>query len=226
MSTPHRFRTFFAEHKITALSIIIAIFLITIIIVVIFTTINNNDGVTGTDSTSYDNSLKDDQKALANFPIANYLPITASDSTYTISYQLDKTETGNYHFQLVLNAFAASARDAMIARLLSENFNSDDPLKYNITLENYYNPFTNYSLNDLATDTLPPNFTKGDTYKFGNDSTYTVQIFHHNLYNGSINTYRAIYENNQPKTMPQLIFTYQELPFLTESEVKSLNTLQ
>ena len=226
MSTTRRLQTFFTEHKATALSILAAIFLIIFIIVVIFTTTNDNDGVIGTDSTSYDDSLKDDQKALANFPIAKYLPITAQDSTYTISYLLDNDSAGNYSLSLVLNAFAASARDAMIARLLSENFNSDDPLKYNITLENYYNPFTNYSLDDLATDTLPPNFTKGDTYKFGNDSTYTVQIFHHNLYNGSINTYRAIYENNQPKTMPQLIFTYQELPFLTESEVKSLNTLQ
>ena len=221
-----RLRTFFREHKVVAFSLLAGLLLLILVLVVVkITTINDDDGVPGTDSRAVDASMKQDQEALKNFKISAYLPIISKDPAYTISYQLNQDDSENYTFTLILNAFAASARDAMIQRLLQENFGSEDPLTYDIKLENYYNPFTNYSLDDLATSHLPANFTKGDLYRLGDDSPYTVQIFHHTLYDGSVNTYRAIYENDQPKTMPQLLFTYAELPFLSQSDVKSLNSL-
>lgn len=222
-----RLKTFFKEHRAVALSILAGLFLLILVLVVVkITTTNDDDGIPGTDSCAVDTSMKQDQEALKNFKIAAYLPLISKDPAYTISYQLDKDDSGNYTFTLILNAFAASARDAMVQRLLQENFGSEDPLTYDITLENYYYPFTNYSLDDLANNHLPANFTKGDIYRLGDDSPYTVQIFHHTLYDGSVNTYRAIYENDQPKTLPKLFFTYSDLPFLSQSDVKSLNSLE
>lgn len=221
-----RLRTFFKEHKTVAFSTLAGLLLVILIIVVIFTTSSSNDGVPGTDSSSAEASLQQDQQALQNYPITSYLPIISKDPAYTISYQLDRDDTGNYSLQLVLNAFAASARDTMVERLLTESFGSEDPLHYTFIIENYRSPFASSSLDDLAAGHLPANFTKGDLYQLGGDSPYTVQIFHHTLYDGSVNTYRAIYENGQPKTLPQLFFTYADLPFLTESEVRSLNSLK
>ncbi|MBR3594766.1 hypothetical protein IKL45_00805 [Candidatus Saccharibacteria bacterium] len=225
MQKSGRLQTFFKEHKVVAFSILAGFLLIIAIIVVIFTTTNDNDGVLGTDSSAVDASMKQDQEALKNFPITSSLPIISKDPAYTISYQLDRDDAGNYSLQLVLNAFAASARNAMIKRFLEENFGKEDPLTYDLILENYFNPFTNYSLDDLASNNLPTNITKGNLYQFG-DSPYTVQIFTHTLYDGSTNTYRAIYENGQSKTKPQLLFTYKDLPFLDQSQVKSLNSLE
>ena len=224
MQSQNRFKTFYKEHKKVAFLLLAGLLIIIAIIVVIFTTQNDNDGVPGTDSRTIEASTAEDQKALSNFKIASYLPITSKDPAYTISYLLDKTDN-NYSLKLVLNAFAASARDDMIRRLLEENFGGEDPLKYEIILENYYNPFTNYSLENIADNQLPPNFTKGSLYKFG-DSKYTVQTFIHTLYDGSKNTYRAVLENGELKTKPQLFFTYAELPFFDEAQVRSLNNLE
>lgn len=225
MQKSGRLQTFFKEHKVVAFSLLAGLLLIIAIVVIIITTTNDNDGVPGTDSSAVDASMKQDQEVLKNFPITSSLPIISKDPAYTISYQLDRDDAGNYSLRLVLNAFAASARNAMIKRFLEENFGKEDPLTYDLILENYFNPFTNYSLDDLASNNLPTNITKGNLYQFG-DSPYTVQIFTHTLYDGSTNTYRAIYENGQPKIKPQLLFTYKDLPFLDQSQVKSLNSLE
>ena len=221
-----RLQTFFKEHKSVAFATLAGLLLLILaVFVVIFTTPNDNDGIEGTDSKIFDASAQEDQKALSNFKIASYLPITSKDPAYTITYQLNRDDAGNYTFQLILNAFSASARDAMVKRLLTESFGAEDPLTYDIVLENYYNPFSNLSFDDLKNNQLPTNITKANLYNFG-DTSYTVQTFTHTLYDGSTNTYRAIYEDGQPKTLPQLFFTYAELPFLSQADVKSLNTLE
>lgn len=226
--TPGRLKTFFKDHTVLALTLLGGLLIIIVLIVVIFTTLNDDDGIEGTNSRPFEASIVEDQKALqstAAYQISDYLPLTSADPAYTISYQLDRDDAGNYTFCLVLNAFSASARDAMVKRLLSENFGSHDPLDYEIVLENYYNPFSNTSLADLKSANLPANIQKSNLYSFG-DSSYTVQTYTHTLYDGSINTYRAVFENNEPKTIPQLFFTYKELDFLDRSTVKSLNSLE
>ncbi|MBR2586972.1 hypothetical protein IKE71_01200 [Candidatus Saccharibacteria bacterium] len=225
---PSRLKTFYKEHRLAFFSLLSGALLILILIVVIFTTLREDDGVLGTDSRSADLSLAEDQKALQAteaFKISAYLPITSADPAYKISYLLDRDETGNYSFKLSLNAFTASARTPMIERLLSESFGSYDPLDYEIVLENYRNPFANFSLDDLKSGRLPTNFKTGNLYKFG-DSKYTVQTLTHTLYDGSTNTYRYVLENGEPKTLPQLFFTYKDLDFLEKSIVKSINALE
>ncbi|MBR2695303.1 hypothetical protein IKE86_00070 [Candidatus Saccharibacteria bacterium] len=227
-STPSKTQTFFHEHKPLALALLGGIVIIIILIVVIFTTSSSNDGVTGDNSSPYLDSVAADEKALKEtdaFQITKYLPITSADPSYNISYSLDKDNAGNYSLSLTLNAFSASARDAMIKRLLSEDFGKYDPLDYKITLENYYNPFTNSTLSDLKAENYPTNITKGSLYSFG-DSNITVQTLIHTLYDGSTNTYRFVLENGEPKVKPQLFFTYADLPSLDHSTVKSLNTLE
>ena len=222
------FQTFFKEHTVLAVSFLLGFLLIVGIIIAIILTNNNNDGVEGTNSRDYEASVAEDQKAInktAAFQIINYLPLVSNDPSYEINYLLDKDDAGTYSFKLTLNAFSASARDAMVKRVLSENFGDYDPLDYEITLENYYNPFTNYTLDDLKSGNYPPNITKSNLYSFG-DSNITVQTLTHTLYDGSTNTYRFVLENGEPKTKPQLFFTYQELDFLDHSTVKSLNNLQ
>lgn len=221
-------QTFFKEHKKVAIALLSGIFLILVLVIIIFITSQENDGVEGTDSRAFEASQKEDQKAIEASPtlqIINSLPITSQDPPYTIAYQLDRDETGNYTVKLILNAFSASARDAMLSRLLSESFNGHDPLQYDLVLENYFDPFSSFSLTDLAEGKLPTNFTKGALTKI-DGSDYSVQIFKHTLYDGSTNTYRAVYQNGEPKTLPKLIFTYAELSFLEPSQVKSLNSIK
>lgn len=221
-----RLQTFFKEHKSVAFTLLAGLLLLALaVFVVIFTTPNDNDGVEGTDSRVFDASAQEDQKALTNYKIVNYLPITSKDPAYTISYQLNRDDTGNHSLQLILNAFSASAREVMVKRLLTESFGAEDPLTYDIIIENYYNPFSTITLDNLKNNQLPANITKSNLYSFG-DTSYTVQTFTHTLYDGSTNTYRAVYEDGQPKILPQLFFTYAELPFLSQSDVKSLNALQ
>lgn len=216
-----RLKTFTTEHKKPAL--FVGVFLLIIILAVvgfILLSPRESDGSPGTDSSAADASMKEDAAALKNYKIASYLPIISKDPAYTISYHLDRDDAGNYSLKLVLNAFSASARTDMIKRLLNENFGGEDPLNYKIELENYYNPFTNVDFNNL-----PDNLTKGELYKFG-DSTYTAQIFYHTLYDGSKNVYRVILENGKPKTALKLFFTYEELPFLDSSVIRSINNLE
>ncbi len=226
-SRPSSLKTFFTEHKPLATAISVAIVIILILIVVIFTTIHSDDGTENTDSRAAEASIEADQKALQEteaFGISAYLPIVSADPAYTISYTLDRDDAGNYTFHLTLSALSASARDAMVSRLLSTDFGSFDPLSYDLEILNYYNPFSTFTLENLASGELPAGFSKSSLYKFG-DSPYTVQTLTHTLYDGSTNTYRYILENGQPKTLPKLLFTYKELDFLDQSTVKSLNTL-
>lgn len=221
-------KAFVKNHTALAVAILIGILLIIGLIITIVFMNNDNDGVEGTNSRDVEASLKEDLKALEQtdaFKISSYLPLKSADPAYTISYQLDKDDAGNYSFKLTLNAFSASARDPMVKRLLSENFGTYDPLNYEIVLENYYNPFTSFTLADLKSSNLPQGFTKTNLYSFG-DSNITVQILTHTLYDGSVNTYRYVLENGEPKTLPQLFFTYADLPFLDQSTVKSLNNLE
>lgn len=221
-------KTFLKDHTALAVAIILSLLIVIGLIVTIFVINNDNDGVEGTDSRAAEASILEDQKALKEtdaFKISAYLPIKSADPAYTISYKLDRDDAGNYSFKLTLNAFSASARDAMVKRLLNENFGKYDPLNYEIELENYYNPFTSFTLADLKSGNLPQGFTKKDLYSFG-DSNYTAQTLTHTLYDGSTNTYRVVYENGEPKTLPKLFFTYSDLPFLDHSTVKSLNSLE
>ena len=224
-NSPSRATTFLKEHRLAALITLGALIIIALIIVVIFTTSSDNDGVEGTDSRNFEAAQQKDAEALKNYKISNFLPITSKDPAYTISYRLDQDPAGNYSFAITLNAFSASARDAMVKRLLSENFGGEDPLNYQIIIENYRNPFTGFSLTDLNQGTLPANLEKTSLYKFG-DSPYTVQTYTHTLYDDSKNTYRAVLENGELKTIPQLIFTYADLPYLDHTTVKSLNALE
>ncbi len=218
-------KVFFTEHKRTALALIIG-FVIILAIIIILLVINKreDDGIPGDNSKPFETAALEDLKALKNYKIADYLPITSSDPAYTISYQLDRDDSNNYSLKLVLNAFAASARDACVTRLLTGNFGGEDPLKYEVVIENYYNPFTNHSLEDLVNN-LPTNIQNSRLYSI-DGTDYQVQTLTHTLYDGSTNTYRYILENHQPKTMPQLFYTYSELPFLSEEQVKDLNQLK
>ncbi len=221
-------KTFVKDHTALAVAILVGFLIILGLILAIVIMNNDNDGVKGTDSRAAETSIREDQKALAEtdaFKISEYLPIKSADPTYTISYKLDKDDAGNYSFKLTLNAFSASARDAMVKRLLTENFGKYDPLDYEIILENYYSPFSSFTLGDLKSGNLPQGFAKNNLYSFG-DSNLAVQTLIHTLYDGSINTYRYVLENGEPKTLPQLFYTYAELPFLDHSTVKSLNNLE
>lgn len=215
---------FFKEHKKVALILLAVVVIVALIIAIVFVSREEDDGIPGDSSKPVMASMTEDLKALKNYKIADFLPISSADPAYTISYLLDRDDSGNYSFRLVLNAFAASARDDCVKRLLSENFGGEDPLKYEIEIENYYNPFTNYSLNELAEGSLPTNFQKSTLSSIEN-TPYSVQVLKHTLYDGSTNTYRYVLENNQPKTLPKLFFTYSELPFLSEDQVKALNQL-
>ncbi len=226
MNKTNPLRVFYAEHKLLAISLTAIIIILLIVIAIITLNSGDNDGVMGDDSRAVEASIKEDQKALERFPITNYLPIISKDPAYTISYILDKNEeSSEYSIKLSLSAFSASAREAMVKRFLSEDFGGADPLTFDIIIENYYNPFTSYSLDDIKSGELPENFTKNNLYVFG-DSTYTVQTLTHTLYDGSTNTYRYVLENGEPKTIPALFYTYKDLPFLSESQVVSLNTLE
>ena len=221
-------KTFFKEHTVLAVSLLLGFLLIISIVIAIVIANNNSDGVVGTNSRDYEASVAEDQKAINQtdaFKIINYLPLTSSDPSYEISYLLEKDSAGNYSLKLTLNAFSAFARDAMVKRLLTENFGDFDPLDYELVLENYYNPFTNSTLDDLKAGNYPPGFAKSNLYSFG-DTNYKVQTLTHTLYDGSTNTYRFILENDEPKTKPQLLFTYKDLDFLDKSIVKSLNNLE
>ena len=223
-----RLSNFYREHKSTFFLVLGGLLIIILLVVVIVTTTSTDDGVEGTSSKDYESSLAADEKALKNTPefkIAEYLPITNQDPAYTISYDLSVDETGNYSLKLTLDAFSASARDAMVKRLLNEDFGGLNPLSYEIELLNYYNPFTNVYLEDLKSESYPANVKKGSLYKFG-DSTYTVQTLIHTLYDGSTNNYRYVLENGEPKTKPQLFFTYSDLPYLNSATVRSLNALE
>lgn len=219
-------KTFYVEHKPLAIGLVLGIIILLIVLGILLLNTGDNDGVPGDDSKAADASLLEDQKALKNFPITDHLPIISKDPAYTISYILDKnTETSEYSIKLSLSAFSASAREAMVKRFLSEDFENNDPLSFDIVIENYYNPFTAFTIEDIKSGELPENFTKNNLYAFG-DSPYTVQTLTHTLYDGSTNTYRYILENGEPKTMPALFYTYKDVPFLSESQVSSLNTLE
>ncbi len=226
----HRFKTFFHEHKTIAVAAIIGIFLILAIITVIIIIVANldNDGVEGDDSSSFDTSLAEDYAALAtdqSFGISKYLPIVSTSPSYKINYSLSSDEAGNYSFQLVLSAYSASARDPMIKRLLSENFGEYDPLNYNIEITNYYDPFTNYTLDDLKTNNYPSGIEKRNYYSFDN-SDYSAQTLTHTLYDGTINVYRFLLKSDEPITKPRLLFTYQDIPSVDKSIIKSLKSLE
>jgi len=222
-------KTFFREHRPLAIALTSGIVLILIIVTIIIVIITHpeDDGVEGSDSTSFDSSLNDDYKALSNnqeFGISKYLPIISTSPSYKITYDLSVDETGNYNFKLVLSAYSASARGPMLKRLLSENLGGFDPLEYEIELTNYYNPFTNYSIEDIEANTLPSNMEKQNLYTY-DDFEYSVQTIVHTIYDGTTNTYRYLLKNGKPITTPQLFFTYQDLPFIDKSLVKSLNLL-
>ena len=220
-------KTLIDEHKplfFIALGTIVMI----IIIIVIVALSQDNDGIDGDDSRDYDSSLVADQRALStteSFKISNFLPIVSSDPSYQISYVLGVNEEGNYTFHLTLSALSASGRPAMIKRLLSEDFDKYDPLDYDIEILNYYNPFTGYSLDDLKLGHLPPNIENSESYGFG-DSPYSTRTLIHTLYDGSKNIYRYVLENGEPKSMPQLFFTYADLPYLDHETVRSINALE
>lgn len=219
-------KVLFTEHKPLAIGLIAGIIVIIILLVLILLNSPDNDGVEGDDSRFAEKSMLEDQKAFDSFPITHFLPIVSKDPAYTISYILEKDDdSSTYTLKLSLSAFSASAREAMVKRFISEDFGEEDPLKYEVVLENYYNPFTPYTLDDLKDGDYPDGFSKNNLYAFG-DSSYTVQTLTHTLYDGSANTYRYILENGEPKTMPKLFFTYSELPFLSESQVSSLNSLE
>ena len=221
-------KTLFARHKPLFLAGLCILIAVIIIIIITLVTSSDNDNLEGDDSRNYDASLTADQQALSSneaFKISNFLPITSADPSYQISYLLDSDTEGNYTFRLTLSALSASGRTAMIKRLLSEDFDKYDPLDYDIEILNYYNPFTNYSLDDLKTGHLPPNFEYSELYGFG-DSPYSVRTLTHTLYDGSTNIYRYILENGEPKSMPQLFFTYADLPYLDHQIVRSINTLE
>ena len=206
----------------------LCLLLVITIIIVISATSADNDGIEGDSSRDYDSSLSTDQHALSNieaFKISSFLPIVSADPSYQISYLLDNDTEGNYTFRLTLSSLSASGRTAMIKRLLSEDFGEYDPLNYDIELLNYYNPFTEYSLDDLKTNHLPPNIEKSELYSFG-DSPYSVRTLIHTLYDGSTNVYRYVLENDEPKSMPRLFFTYSDLPYLDHQMVRSINTLE
>ena len=222
-------KTFYHEHKLAFFALLGGLLLIiALIIVIIIANADYNDGVIGDSSKEYDTSVSDDQKALQDtesFKISKYLPIISADPSYKISYQLSRDEEEKYHFSLLLTAFSASAREPMIKRLLSEKFGTYDPLDYKIEITNYYNPFTDYSLDDLISGNLPSNMTKTNSYSFEN-SPYSVQVITHTLYDGAINTYRYVLKDGEPITMPSLLFTYQDLSFLSKEAVKTLNSLE
>ena len=221
-------KLFLRKHLILSISLVGLLTILLIILLINIFTSSENDSIEGDNSKEYDASLMADQKALSEndaFQISNYLPIISESPPYQISYLLDTTAEGNYTFKLTLSALSASARDTMITRLLTENFGKYDPLNYQIELLNYYNPFTNYTLDDLKSNNLPSGFVKSNLYSFG-DSPYTVQTLTHTLYDGSTNTYRFVLENNEPKTMPKLFYTYSDLSFLDQQMVRSLNSLQ
>ena len=220
-------KDFFLNHKLISL-VALGVLIVLIIVLIILSIPSDKDGVEGDSSQEYDASLQADQRALSTtdaFKISEYLPIISTDPSYQISYLLDSDESGNYTFSLTLSALSASARDAMIFRFLTEDFGKYDPLDYNIQILNYYNPFTNYSLEDLKSNHLPNNIVSASLYSF-DGTPYSVRTLTHMLYDGSTNTYRYVLESGEPKTMPQLIFTYSELPFLDHELVKSLNSLK
>lgn len=221
-------KTFWHEHKLLALGLLAGLFILALVIaiVVIFTT--PDDGIVGDNSESFDASLTADQQVLTTTPefgISSYLPITSLSPSYQITYRLTQAEAGNYQFRLILSPYSASSRDACVRRLLTEDFGRYDPLSYDIEITNYVSPFRSLSLADLQAGQLPQGITKSNLYQFG-DSPYTVQLYTHTLYDGSTNTYRAVLENDQLKTKPQLFFTYANLPFLDQAQVQSLNTLE
>ena len=220
-------KTLINEHKpLFFVGLIILLIVIVIIIVAVFS--QDNDGVEGDDSRDYDASLTADQQALSTIDelkISNFLPIISTDPSYQISYILDTNEEGNYTLRLTLSSLSASGRPAMIKRLLTEDFDKYDPLDYEIEILNYYNPFTDYSLDDLKSDHLPPNIENGEAYNFG-DSPYSARTLIHTLYDGSKNIYRYILEDGEPKSMPQLLFTYADLPYLDHQMVRSIDTLE
>ena len=221
-------KTLFKEHKAVFLIGIGIIVIAILVISIILANSSTDDGVEGDDSKNYDASLAEDQKALSQneaFKISSYLPIVSKSPSYEISYLLETDEEGNYSFRLTLYSLSASSRTIMINRLLSENFGKYDPLDYPIKILNYYNPFNGYTLNDLKNNNLPTNITNSNLYTFDN-SPYSVRTLTHPLYDGTTNTYRYVLENNEPKSMPQLIFTYGELPYLDHDMVKSLNSLE
>lgn len=222
------FKTFITEHKPLFLLGLGVLAVVVIFVTITIATSSDNDGIAGDDSRDYDASLTADQHALSTveaFKISNFLPIVSADPSYQISYVLDTDEGGNYTFRLTLSALAASGRPAMIKRLLSEDFDKYDPLDYDIELLNYYNPFANYSLDDLKSGHLPPNIEYSESYSFG-DSPYTARTLVHTLYDGSKNIYRYVLENGEPKSMPQLFFTYADLPYLDHQTVRSINALE
>lgn len=220
-------KTLINEHKPLFLVGFIVL-LVVIIITVVTISSQDSDGVEGDSSKDYDASLVADQRALSTieeFKISSFLPIVSADPSYQISYILDTNEEGNYTFHLTLSALSASGRPAMIKRLLTEDFDKYDPLDYDIEILNYYNPFTDYSLDDLKSGHLPPNIESGETYNFG-DSPYSARTLIHTLYDGSKNIYRYILEDGEPKSMPQLLFTYADLPYLDHQTIRSINTLE
>ena len=219
MNPDSSFLTLLKKYKLPLL--ILAALLVLTLIVVIFTTSSPEDGVTGDDSHLFDNSLSSDLKVLEeNYGIYSYLPLTSEDPSYIISYSLDNKE-GNYSFALTLNAFSASAREKMVSDLLSADFGSFDPLDYDIILENYYNPLSSLELSSLL-NSLPENFSVSKTYKLGNYEIYTLL---HHLYDGSINTYRAVLKDGVPLLTPALFYNYSSLPFLDHASVRSINSL-
>ena len=215
------------NHKLATLLTIFGFIIVILLVVIFIVSASPNDGSGGDDSRSFDDSLKLDQEALSSveeFGISSYLPIISLSPSYQITYNLSKDPEGSYQFALVLNAYSASARGPMLSRLLTEDFGAFDPLSYKIEFENYYNPFTNYTIDNLTANHLPPNITPSSSYAFG-DSPYTVQTYTHTLYDGSTNTYRVVFKNGAPTSLPQLLFTYEDLPFLDHDTIKSINLL-
>jgi len=217
-----RLASFLKTYKLPL--IIFIILLILAIIVVIFTT-SYDDGIPGDDSKAFEDSVTADQAFLEeNYGIYTYLPITSADPSYTISYALDNKE-GNYSFAITLTAFSASAREPMVAAFLSTNFGAFDPLSYNIRIENYYNPLSSLTpgLSEQAfTSSLPGNFSVTSSSTIGN---YHILVLTHTLYDGSTNTYRAVFENDSLLSSPKLFYSYSDLSSLDPSTVRSINSL-
>ena len=180
-------KPFLASHKPLVL-IIASITIIAVLLILLSTTNTDEDGVEGDSSKAYDASIIADEREISEtdaFKITNYLPIISESPSYKISYLLETDEKGKYGLSLTLSALSASARSAMVSRLLTESFGKYDPLDYPIRILNYYNPFSEYSLDDLKTNNLPTNIVNSNLYTF-EDSPYSVRTLTHTLYDGSM----------------------------------------
>ncbi|MBQ7802652.1 hypothetical protein IJ380_02215 [Candidatus Saccharibacteria bacterium] len=200
--------------------------LILLVIAVIFTTITGSPdyGVDSDDSKIFDASIKADEEILKEkFGIYKFFPIESLDPSFKLGYDLSFNEkTGNYEFCLVIDAFSASAREDAVKTLLSSDFGEYDALDYEIFLKNYVNPLASLELSSLL-ENLPENFSISGSKDF--EDGVSVKLLSHSLYDGSKNTYRAVFKNEKLLSTPKLVYSYSDLPELPHALIKEINSI-